>query len=320
MISKSVDLHRTYIKRQNMYKDTEAIIENVFTLPVIQQEMPVITNRRPEWLKVKAPGGETYAHLKSMMRSKSLHTVCEEAKCPNISECWNAGTATFMILGDTCTRSCGFCAVKTGRPMQLDEHEPLHVAEAIQQMNLKHAVITSVNRDERADGGASIWAETINKVKELNPGLTIEVLIPDFKGKMENLQKVIDTRPDVLNHNTETVPSLYKKVRPQGKYHWTLSVLKECKSQGLRTKTGIMLGLGEEKTELLQVMQDLREVGVNVLTLGQYLQPTKNHLPVDRFVHPDEFNEYRETGLQMGFDIVESGPLVRSSYHAERHI
>ena len=320
MISKSVDLHRTYIKRQNMYKDTEAIIENVFTLPVIQQEMPVITNRRPEWLKVKAPGGETYAHLKSMMRSKSLHTVCEEAKCPNISECWNAGTATFMILGDTCTRSCGFCAVKTGRPMQLDEHEPLHVAEAIQQMNLKHAVITSVNRDERADGGASIWAETINKVKELNPGLTIEVLIPDFKGKMENLQKVIDTRPDVLNHNTETVPSLYKKVRPQGKYHWTLSVLKECKSQGLRTKTGIMLGLGEEKTELLQVMQDLREVGVNVLTLGQYLQPTKNHLPVDRFVHPDEFNEYRETGLQMGFDIGESGPLVRSSYHAERHI
>ena len=320
MISKSVDLHRTYIKRQNMYKDTEAIIENVFTLPVIQQEMPVITNRRPEWLKVKAPGGETYAHLKSMMRSKSLHTVCEEAKCPNISECWNAGTATFMILGDTCTRSCGFCAVKTGRPMLLDEHEPLHVAETIQQMNLKHAVITSVNRDERADGGASIWAETINKVKELNPGLTIEVLIPDFKGKMENLQKVIDTRPDVLNHNTETVPSLYKKVRPQGKYHWTLSVLKECKSQGLRTKTGIMLGLGEEKTELLQVMQDLRQVGVNVLTLGQYLQPTKNHLPVDRFVHPDEFNEYRETGLQMGFDIVESGPLVRSSYHAERHI
>ena len=303
-----------------MYKDTEAIIENIFTLPVIQQEMPVITNRRPEWLKVKAPGGETYAHLKSMMRSKSLHTVCEEAKCPNISECWNAGTATFMILGDTCTRSCGFCAVKTGRPMLLDEHEPLHVAEAIQQMNLKHAVITSVNRDERADGGASIWAETINKVKELNPGLTIEVLIPDFKGKMENLQKVIDTRPDVLNHNTETVPSLYKKVRPQGKYHWTLSVLKECKSQGLRTKTGIMLGLGEEKTELIQVMQDLREVGVNVLTLGQYLQPTKNHLPVDRFVHPDEFNEYRETGLQMGFDIVESGPLVRSSYHAERHI
>ena len=303
-----------------MYKDTEAIIENVFTLPVIQQEMPIITNRRPEWLKVKAPGGETYAHLKSMMRSKSLHTVCEEAKCPNISECWNAGTATFMILGDTCTRSCGFCAVKTGRPMLLDEHEPLHVAETIQQMNLKHAVITSVNRDERADGGASIWAETINKVKELNPGLTIEVLIPDFKGKMENLQKVIDTRPDVLNHNTETVPSLYKKVRPQGKYHWTLSVLKECKSQGLRTKTGIMLGLGEEKTELLQVMQDLREVGVNVLTLGQYLQPTKNHLPVDRFVHPDEFNEYREIGLQMGFDIVESGPLVRSSYHAERHI
>lgn len=303
-----------------MYKDTEAIIENVFTLPVIQQEMPIITNRRPEWLKVKAPGGETYAHLKSMMRSKSLHTVCEEAKCPNITECWNAGTATFMILGDTCTRSCGFCAVKTGRPMQLDEHEPLHVAEAIQQMNLKHAVITSVNRDERADGGASIWAETIIKVKELNPGLTIEVLIPDFKGKMENLQKVIDARPDVLNHNTETVPSLYKKVRPQGKYHWTLSVLKECKSQGLRTKTGIMLGLGEEKTELLQVMQDLKEVGVNILTLGQYLQPTKNHLPVDRFVHPDEFNEYRIRGLEMGFDIVESGPLVRSSYHAERHI
>ena len=296
----------------------ETHISGILELPVLPTELP--SNRRPEWLKVKAPGGETYAQLKTMMRSKALHTVCEEARCPNIAECWNAGTATFMILGDTCTRSCGFCAVKTGRPMEVDVHEPLHVAEAIQQMNLKHAVITSVNRDERPDGGADIWAETILRSREMNPGVSIEVLIPDFKGKMENLQKVIDARPDILNHNTETVPRLYRKVRPQGKYPWTLAVLKECKSQGLRTKTGIMLGLGETKEEIIEVMNDLREVDVDILTLGQYLQPTKNHLPVDRFVHPSEFDELRDIGMSKGFKIVESGPLVRSSYHAERHI
>jgi lipoic acid synthetase len=303
-----------------MYKESTTQI-NLPELNVIQPVEQILpSSRRPEWLKVKAPGGETYAHLKQMMRSKSLHTVCEEARCPNITECWNAGTATFMILGDTCTRSCGFCAVKTGRPLAIDENEPLHVAEAIQQMNLKHAVITSVNRDERPDGGAEIWARTIIEARRLNPNTSIEVLIPDFKGKFENLQKVIDARPDILNHNTETVPRLYRKVRPQGKYVWTLAVLKECKRQGLRTKTGIMLGLGESKEELLEVMKDLRENEVNILTLGQYLQPTKNHLPVDRFVHPDEFAELRDRGLEMGFDIVESGPLVRSSYHAERHI
>ncbi|MBD1209225.1 MAG: lipoyl synthase [Ignavibacteria bacterium] len=282
--------------------------------------MPPAPERRPEWLKVKAPGGETYANVKTMMRSKTLHTVCEEARCPNISECWNAGTATFMILGDTCTRSCGFCAVKTGRPPVLDVDEPQRVAEAVLSMNLKHAVITSVNRDELADGGSRIFADTILAVREANPSITIEVLIPDFKGKIAALQNIIDARPDVLNHNTETVPRLYRRVRPQAKYEWTLSVLKESKAQGLRTKTGIMLGLGEKREELLTVMQDLCDVGVDVFTLGQYLQPTKAHLPVERFVHPDEFAELREIGLRMGFDWVESGPLVRSSYHAERHV
>ncbi len=276
--------------------------------------------RRPEWLKVKAPGGETYANVKTMMRSKTLHTVCEEARCPNISECWNAGTATFMILGDTCTRSCGFCAVKTGRPPVLDVEEPGRVAEAVKSMNLKHAVITSVNRDELADGGSRIFAETIIAVRKANPGITIEVLIPDFKGKTHALQNIIDARPDVLNHNTETVPRLYRRVRPQAKYEWTLGVLKESKAQGMRTKTGVMLGLGETREELLVVMQDLCNVGVDVLTLGQYLQPTKAHLPVERFIHPDEFAELRDIGLQMGFGWVESGPLVRSSYHAERHV
>lgn len=292
-----------------------------FDLPVIQPaEQLLPSSRRPEWLKVRAPGGESYANIKTMMRSKSLHTVCEEARCPNITECWNAGTATFMILGDTCTRSCGFCAVKTGRPLEIDPDEPRHVAESIREMNLRHAVITSVNRDERADGGSLIWAETIIRTKELNPNTTIEVLIPDFKGKMEPLQRIIDAKPDILNHNTETVPRLYRRVRPQGKFVWTLALLKEAKAQNMRTKTGVMLGLGETREEVLEVMQHLREVEVNILTLGQYLQPTKNHLPVDRFVHPSEFDEYRRIGLEMGFDVVESGPLVRSSYHAERHV
>jgi lipoic acid synthetase len=276
--------------------------------------------RRPEWLKVKAPGGEVYANVKTMMRSKTLHTVCEEARCPNITECWNAGTATFMILGDTCTRSCGFCAVKTGRPPVLDVEEPQRVADAVASMGLKHAVITSVNRDELPDGGARIFADTILAVRQTVPSITIEVLIPDFKGKKEALQHIIDARPDVLNHNTETVPRLYRRVRPQAKYEWTLSVLRESKAQRLRTKTGVMLGLGETREELLAVMRDLVGVGVDVLTLGQYLQPTKAHLPVERFLHPDEFSELRDIGLEMGFSWVESGPLVRSSYHAERHV
>ncbi|HBB25242.1 MAG TPA: lipoyl synthase [Bacteroidetes bacterium] len=289
-------------------------------------ELPVITlpettaGRRPEWLKVRAPGGEDYARVKSMMRSKALHTVCEEARCPNITECWNAGTATFMIHGDTCTRSCGFCAVKTGRPLPVDLDEPRRVAEAVASMSLKHAVITSVNRDELKDGGSIIWAETIRAVRQASPETTIEVLIPDFKGNLDNLQRVIDARPDVLNHNTETVPRLYRHVRPQGRFQWTLDVLRESKERGMRTKTGIMLGLGETPTEILETMVELAAVKVDVLTLGQYLQPTKNHLPVDRFVHPDEFKHYEVEGLKMGFDIVESGPLVRSSYHAERHV
>lgn len=290
-------------------------------LPVIQPAEQILpTSRRPEWLKVKAPGGETYTKLKGMMRSKELHTVCEEARCPNISECWSSGTATFMIHGDTCTRSCGFCAIKTGRPNPVDPDEPRRVAESVQQMNLVHAVITSINRDSDKDGGSIIWAETILRVRELNPNTTIEVLIPDFKGNMENLQRVIDAKPDILNHNTETVPRLYRRVRPQGKYQWTLDLLKESKRQGMRTKTGIMVGLGETKDEVIQVMKDLVEVGLDVFTLGQYLQPTKNHLPVDRFVHPDEFAEYKRIGLELGIGYVESGPLVRSSYHAERHV
>jgi len=291
-----------------------------FELPVLQATAEQLTGRRPEWLKVRAPGGEDYARVKSMMRTKDLHTVCEEARCPNITECWNAGTATFMIGGDTCTRSCGFCAVKTGRPLPIDDGEPLRVAEAIQSMNLKHAVITSVNRDERKDGGAILWAETITASRSLNPATSIEVLIPDFKGDMENLQRVIDARPTILAHNTETVPRLYRRVRPQGKYQWSLDLLEEAKRQGMRTKTGIMLGLGETPEEIFQTMKDLVAVGVDVLTLGQYLQPTKNHLPVDRFVHPDEFAYYKKVGLELGFNYVESGPLVRSSYHAERHV
>ncbi len=294
-------------------------MEPTFELPVLPPPEQ-LQGRRPEWLKVRAPGGEDYARVKSMMRSKALHTVCEEARCPNITECWNAGTATFMIHGDTCTRSCGFCAVKTGRPLAVDTDEPRRVAEAIASMNLKHCVITSVNRDEMKDGGSTIWAETILRTRELSPNTTIEVLIPDFKGNMENLQRVIDARPNILNHNTETVPRLYRHVRPQGKFHWTLDVLRESKRQGMRTKTGVMLGLGETPTEVLEVMKELRGVNVDILTLGQYLQPTKNHLPVDRFVHPDEFAHYRKVGLEMGFAVVESGPLVRSSYHAERHV
>lgn len=287
-------------------------------LPLV--DSPPERPRRPEWLKVRAPGGETYVRLKQMMRAKALHTVCEEARCPNIAECWGAGTATFMILGDTCTRSCGFCAVKTGRPLPVDPDEPRRVAEAVRQMGIRHAVVTSVNRDELPDGGARWFARTIEEIRRLCPGVTVEVLIPDFKGKKEALQLVIDARPDILGHNTETVPRLYRRVRPQGKYHWTLSVLEEAKRQGMRTKTGLMLGLGETLQEVIAVMQDLRRVGVDILTLGQYLQPTPNHLPVERYVTPEEFAELRRIGLELGFEHVESGPLVRSSYHAERHV
>ena len=277
--------------------------------------------RRPHWLKAKIPGGENYARLKNLIDTQRLHTVCEEARCPNMGECWNSGTATFMILGDICTRSCGFCAVKTGRPdYGLDWDEPRRVAEAVQRMRLKHAVITSVNRDERSDGGAPIFAETIRLIRELLPGCSVEVLIPDFKGSEEALGIVLEARPDILNHNLETVPRLYKTVRPQANYTQSLEVLARSKERGMKTKTGLMLGIGEKTDEVLEVMKDAIKSGCDILTLGQYLQPTKEHLPIDRYVHPDEFLMLKEEGISMGFRHVESGPLVRSSYHAANHV
>jgi lipoic acid synthetase len=287
-------------------------------LPVLESPKP--RSPRPEWLKVKIPSGENYSHLINIMRENGLHTVCEEARCPNVAECWNSGTATFMILGDTCTRSCGFCAVKTGRPTSLDTDEPNRVAEATRLMNLRHVVITSVNRDELYDGGAGVFAKTIEAVRAMNPNTRIEVLIPDFKARDESLRLIFDAKPDILNHNTETVPSMYRMVRPQAKYKWSLGVLQKAKTEGFITKTGIMLGLGEAREELITVMADLVEIKVDILTLGQYLQPTPHHLPVARFLHLDEFAELREIGLEMGFKNVESGPLVRSSYHAADHI
>ena len=275
---------------------------------------------RPDWLKVKMPGGENFARLKNLIDGHKLHTVCEEARCPNMSECWNAGTATFMILGDICTRSCGFCAVKTGRPEGLDLEEPYRVAEAIRIMGVKHAVITSVNRDELPDGGASIFAETIRQARIVNPGIRIEVLIPDFRGVEWALRIVTDAKPDILNHNTETVPRLYATVRPQAKYERSLELLKRAKASGMVTKSGLMLGIGERTEEVVEVMRDLHAWGCDILTLGQYLQPTKDHLPVDRFVHPDEFKMLKDLGMELGFKHVESGPLVRSSYHAEKHV
>jgi lipoic acid synthetase len=273
--------------------------------------------RKPEWLKAKIPAGEEYLRISSLMRSYKLHTVCEEARCPNLGECWNLGTATFMILGDICTRSCGFCAVKTGRPSPvLDWDEPRRVVEAVELMKIRHAVITSVNRDERKDGGAPIYAETIRLIHEHVPKCKIEVLIPDFKGSEEALNVVLEAKPDILNHNLETVPRLYQSVRPQANYRQSLQVLERAREKEFITKTGLMLGIGERTEEVIEVMKDARNVGCNLLTLGQYLQPTKEHLPVDRYVHPDEFKMLKEEGLNLGFRNVESGPLVRSSYNA----
>jgi lipoyl synthase len=281
--------------------------------------MTLAKSSRPDWLKVRWPTGPSYTRLHELMRSKSLHTVCEEARCPNMGECWNRGTATFMILGDTCTRSCGFCAVKTGRPETLDLDEPKRVAMAVQQMGLRHAVVTSVNRDELPDGGAGIFAETIRWIRRLSPGTTIEVLTPDFKGDRPALQTVMAAAPEIFNHNTETVPRLYRRVRPQADYQQSLRVLREAKEidPHARTKSGLMVGLGETPEELLQVFQDIADQGVDILTVGQYLQPTGQHLPIDRYWHPDEFAELKEAALAMGFHHVEAGPLVRSSYHAE---
>jgi lipoic acid synthetase len=292
------------------------ILETINAVEVFNTTRP----KRPEWLKVRAPGGENYAEIRNLMRSKVLHTVCEEAHCPNIGECWMHGTATFLILGDVCTRSCGFCAVKTGKPPTLDYDEPHRVAESVQKMKLHHAVVTSVNRDELKDGGSEIWAMTIQEIRRLNPSTTIEVLIPDFKGDLEAVQRVIDAKPDILNHNIETVPRLYRTVRPQAKYERTLKVLRYSKEQGMRTKSGLMVGLGEFNEEVLEVLKDLRAANVDIVTIGQYLRPSLEHLPVERYVHPDEFQQFKDFGLELGFDHVESAPLVRSSYHAERHV
>lgn len=272
--------------------------------------------RKPDWLKMRIPGGEAYASVKRQVDEHRLHTVCESAKCPNLGECWAHRTATFMILGDVCTRSCGFCAVKTGRPTELDENEPMRVAEAARKMGLNYVVITSVARDELADGGAGVWASTIRAVRQTLPKARIEALIPDFRGSQENLNKVLDAQPDILNHNCETVPRLHSRVRPQAKYIRTLEVLRRAKARGFFTKSSLMLGLGESPSELKEVLRDLREAGVDILTMGQYLQPTREHLPVERYVSPHEFEEWKILALTMGFKSVESGPLVRSSYHA----
>ncbi len=274
-------------------------------------------NRKPEWLKVKLPTGENVAFLKQLVNKKKLNTVCEDARCPNIAECWQRGTATFMILGEICTRSCGFCAVKLGKPVALDYDEPRRVAESVKVLGLKHAVITSVDRDDQKLGGADIFVMTINKIRELSPDCKVEVLIPDFKGNLEALKLVIQAKPDILNHNIETVPRLYHFVRPQAVYSRTLELLKISKSNDLITKSGFMVGLGETDDEVYSLMEDLRTVNCDILTIGQYLRPTKVHLPVQRYVHPDIFKEYKHKGLQMGFRHVESGPLVRSSYHAD---
>ncbi|NUQ26622.1 MAG: lipoyl synthase [Saprospiraceae bacterium] len=276
--------------------------------------------RRPEWLRVKLPIGESYKKVRSLVDEYQLHTICQSGNCPNMGECWGEGTATFMILGNTCTRSCSFCAVKTGRPSEYDEDEPRRVAEAIKLMGVKHAVITSVNRDELNDRGAEIWFQTVQAVKLLSPETTIETLIPDVKATWWALERMISAGQEVVSHNMETVARLYRKVRPQAKYERSLEQIQRTKDFGKRTKSGIMVGLGETAEEVYQTMDDLVNHGCDVLTIGQYLQPTKMHLDIVEYVHPDTFAHYREVGLAKGFEIVESGPLVRSSYHAERHL
>lgn len=275
--------------------------------------------KRPDWLKVRLPIGENYSDVKNLMRRQKLNTVCEEAKCPNISECWNHRTATFMILGDTCTRSCGFCNIKVGIPNELDAEEPKRVVQSVVELNLRHVVITSVNRDELKDGGSTIFKECVRMIREQKPDCTIEILIPDFKGDEDAFNIIMQNPPDILNHNMETVPRLYHAVRPQAKYERSLELIKWFKSKGLKTKSGIMVGIGEKTEEVLELMKDLVDHGCDILTIGQYLQPTKLHLPVDRFVTPEEFKMYKEEGLKIGFKIVESSPLVRSSYHADEH-
>lgn len=277
--------------------------------------------RRPEWLRVKLPSGEKFKEVLDTINEHKLNTVCSEARCPNMGECWGAGTATFMLLGDVCTRSCAFCAVKTGRPpADLDWDEPRRVADAAAKMKLKHVVLTSINRDDRKDGGAPIFSATHLALREAIKGVTIESLIPDFKGDWDTLQIVLDTPPEVLSHNLETVPNKYRRVRPQARYERSLELLLRTKEAGIKSKTGIMVGLGEKRKEVIELMQDCVDHKVDVLTIGQYMQPTKMHHPVIEWVHPDQFAEYKEIGEKLGIGHVESGPLVRSSYHAERHV
>jgi lipoic acid synthetase len=276
--------------------------------------------KKPKWLRVKLPTGENYKRVRSLVDEHKLHTICESGNCPNMGECWGEGTATFMILGNICTRSCGFCAVKTGRPDEVDEFEPGRVAHSVKTMGVKHAVITSVDRDDLKDGGSLIWAQTVRAIRQQSPTTTLETLIPDFAGKWENLQNIIDVAPEIVSHNLETVRRLTKEVRIQAKYDRSLEVLFRLKKGGMKTKSGVMLGLGESREEVIETMEDLRSVDVDILTLGQYLQPTTKHLPITEFVTPEQFAEYKELGLKMGFKYVESGPLVRSSYRAEKHL
>jgi len=291
-------------------------------LPVVQKQddkKPTRT-KKPNWLRVKLPSGGNYKKVRKIVDEYKLHTICQSGHCPNMGECWGEGTATFMILGNTCTRSCSFCAVKTGRPTEFDEDEPRRVAEAIQLMGVQHAVITSVNRDELKDRGASIWYDTVREIKNLSPTTTIETLIPDVRANWDALETMISPGQEVVSHNMETVKELYRKVRPQGKYKRSLEEIKRIKEFGKRTKSGVMVGLGETQDQMFRIMDDLLENGCDVLTIGQYLQPTKMHIAVAEFVHPDVFKMYEEVGMEKGFDYVESGPLVRSSYHAERHL
>ncbi len=284
------------------------------------QVNPLQKPKKPKWLRVKLPTGETYKEVRNIVSEHKLHTICESGNCPNMGECWGAGTATFMILGNICTRSCGFCAVSTGRPEEVDVFEPARVAQSVKLMGVKHAVITSVDRDDLSDGGAEIWAMTVRAIRRQSPETTLETLIPDFMGKWDNMQKIIDVAPEIVSHNLETVRRLTKQVRIQAKYDRSLEALRRLKKGGMRTKSGVMLGLGECDQEVIETMEDLRAVNVDILTLGQYLQPTEKHLPVAEFITPDKFNEYKEIGMEMGFKYVESGPLVRSSYHAEKHL
>ncbi len=286
----------------------------------IQKDNSEIRIKKPKWLRVKLPTGENYRMVRALVDEHKLHTICESGNCPNMGECWGEGTATFMILGNICTRSCGFCAVSTGKPEEADPFEPGRVANSVKTMRVKHAVITSVDRDDLKDGGSTIWAQTVRAIRTQSPGTTLETLIPDFAGNWENLQAIIDVAPEIVSHNLETVRRLTKQVRIQAKYDRSLEVLFRLKKGGMRTKSGVMLGLGETDEEIIEAMEDLRSVQVDILTLGQYLQPTPKHLPIQEFVTPERFEKYRLLGLEMGFRYVESGPLVRSSYHAEKHL